>query len=119
MKNHGGKRQKREAGLALGQKLLAPILAQNGGVSGGIVSDITALGISAIGASYSRDEEREADKYGMRYAYCAGFSPEGAIRLHRKLDSASNFLSSHPSSRQRIATLHSAISVQKHTPDCN
>ncbi len=113
VKNHGRKRQKREIALTLGQMALGSILARNE-----ITDQLTSLAASAFGASYSRDEEREADQYGMIYAHCAGFSPQGAIRLHKKLDSSSNFLSSHPSSKSRISALQSAIAEQTRAPKC-
>ncbi len=115
VKQHGKHRQKREVGLSLGKTALELLLAKKGG---GII-ELTALGIAALGASYSRDEEREADRGGMVYADCAGFSPDGALRLHEKLDSAGNFLSSHPSSRQRITALRKAITAQRRDRRCD
>ena len=115
VKKHGKQRQKREIGLHLGKAALESVLDGKGGIA----SDVLHIGFSAVGASYSRDEEREADKVGVIYAHCAGFSPDGALRLHRKLDSAGNFLSSHPSSRQRIRKLRTTIEKQQRAPRCD
>lgn len=75
-----------------------------GGVSG-IGSDIASVGTQAFSASYSRSHEYEADRLGLQYAANAGFSLEGAIRLHEKLKSNGGFLSTHPSSSDRNAEL--------------
>lgn len=117
IKNHGTKRQKRQAGLALGQAALNILTKNNLPSIAGI--DLVALSAQAFDASYNRDEESEADQYGMRYAVCAGFAADGGLRLQRKLNSASNFLSSHPSSRQRIAAMRAAIAAQPRQPNCN
>ena len=77
-----------------------------------------SLAIESIGASYSRTEEFEADKYGMLYAHCSGFSPEEVLHLQEKLNNGSHFLSSHPSSQSRIRRLSTAISIQKRRPKC-
>ncbi len=35
---------------------------------------------------YSREDEYQADKYGLMFAYDAGYDPNGAIRLFKKLE---------------------------------
>jgi predicted Zn-dependent protease len=71
---------------------------------------ITGLAFDMIETSYSRDEEREADAVGVTYARAAGFQPEAAVRVHEKILKVSRgsilpFLSSHPSSQERIENL--------------
>ena len=58
-------------------------------------------------ASYSRDQERDADKLGMEWAVAAGFSPCGVAATMTAMMSTDNqlsvtFLSSHPSDEERI-----------------
>lgn len=58
-------------------------------------------------ASYSRDQERVADKLGMEWAVAAGFSPCGVAATMIAMRSIDNqlsvpFLSSHPSDEERI-----------------
>lgn len=75
---------------------------------------IAGLGADLIDASYSRDQEREADALGVGYVMSAGFDPNGGIRLHEKLLKTSRglslpFLSSHPSGEERIENLKALI----------
>ncbi len=109
---HSQQKSDRALGLGIIQLLagvaLEVVFQQNLGVRG-LGSDLSSLGNQAITASYSRDAERESDKYGIRYAHEAGFDPDGAIRLHRRLAMNSNFLSTHPSSDDRIQLLQREI----------
>jgi len=68
-----------------------------------------ALANKLLGTGYSREQEREADREGVRLAAEAGFEPAGAIRALRKLGAASpeagafaGYLSTHPSTADRI-----------------
>ena len=65
----------------------------------------------------SRDDERQADKYGVRYTAAAGYDPHGLITLFEKmarLDASSGssldrFLASHPATDERIARIEGWI----------
>jgi len=72
--------------------------------------DVTDVATSAVSESFSRDEERDADRFGVTYMIKAGFDPWGAVRLQEKLRTIANgthipFLSSHPTSDERIANM--------------
>ena len=75
-----------------------------------VMAPVQALmGVRAVymNASYSRDQERDADKLGMEWAVVAGFSPCGVAATMTALRSIDNqisvpFLSSHPSDEERI-----------------
>ncbi|MGR3914409.1 MAG: M48 family metalloprotease [Gammaproteobacteria bacterium] len=109
VKNHGARRQQRALGLALGESILKTLLSDGGAPPAVFGIDLLGAGAAVIGASYSREEEHEADAVGMRYAHCAGFAVEGALTLHRKLGGASDFLSGHPSSAKRIRALRGEL----------
>ena len=115
VKNHGSKRQQREGVLALGQVILKSSLPQSAGV---LAPTIVEYGIAGFSATYSQNEESEADKLGMEFAHCAGFSADSALSVHRKLDSESGFFATHPSSKLRIVRLRVAIIAQQRNPDC-
>ncbi len=66
-------------------------------------------------ASYSRDLEREADYFGMRFTYLAGFDPcicanfqeRFAIEIPQSM--IRNYLSTHPSSPERMLRIKKAV----------
>lgn len=77
-----------------------------------------AIGGEAAGTvvqrSYSRDDEREADRLSVGYLLRAGFDPRGAVRLQEKLaragsDSALAILSTHPSGEERVDSLRALV----------
>jgi predicted Zn-dependent protease len=75
---------------------------------------ITGFGADLIEASYSRDDEREADAFGVVYMRSAGFDPQAALRLYEKLHRVSSgsllpFLNTHPSGEERIKNLKALI----------
>lgn len=64
-------------------------------------------------SAYSRDDEREADAYGMWYAFQAGYDIEGALAVWERIAAVvdkdpfyrSYFLDSHPASLERMASM--------------
>jgi Zn-dependent protease with chaperone function len=75
---------------------------------------LTGFGAELVEAAYSRDDEREADILGVDYMIANSFDPWGAVRLHEKLFKQNQriripFLSSHPSSEERIENLKKMI----------
>ena len=84
---------------------------------GGVVGQAaSALGQLSTGvcylASYSRDNEREADALGMEYMVKAGYSPDGFVGLmqmlkglsHHKTGITELFFATHPMSTERYDT---------------
>jgi predicted Zn-dependent protease len=62
----------------------------------------------------SRSNENEADLIGLELAARAGYNPNAAITLWNKMAKASEgsppeFMSTHPASSSRIASLQAAI----------
>ncbi len=113
---HGAKAQERgtlmQAGLALAQ-----IGAAVGDVDrnvAGLVLQGAGLGAQLVQTKYSREQELEADQYGMRYMKAAGYDPTGAVTLQEtfvKLAEQGNrqqswlegLFASHPPSTERVA----------------
>ncbi|MGJ8663308.1 MAG: M48 family metallopeptidase [Marinicella sp.] len=75
---------------------------------------MTGLGLGAqvgVMLPFSRDHEKEADRFGLHFMAGAGFDPTESIQLWQNMDKASEgqrppaFLSTHPEPNQRIAKL--------------
>ena len=79
---------------------------------GGLAAVGSQIGASALLASYSRDNEREADALGQDYMVRAGYPASGMTQLHgllvREAKETPSLLetmfSSHPMSGERLAT---------------
>ncbi|MBU3055538.1 M48 family metallopeptidase [Pseudomonas indica] len=91
---------------------------QGAGALLGLGQDSLALADTVVQYSLtlpnSRGNENEADLIGLELAARAGYNPNAAISLWQKMAKASNgappeFMSTHPSSSSRIASLQAAI----------
>ena len=103
----------------VGQQLLTGIGMQIGGAvlasQGNIDPDIIDVGSSllaeyGIDKPFSRQHETEADIGGLMLMARAGYNPQAAISVWQKMAQAGGgstptFLSTHPSSADRIAVL--------------
>lgn len=83
---------------------------------------ISGLGVDLIDSSYNRDQEREADALSVDYLIANHYDPKAAITLHEKflkIDSGFRlpFLSSHPSSEERIQNLKALIETKNSQPE--
>jgi len=87
------------------------------GVAGGsglgqVAGQLGSIGAGALLASYSRDNEREADALGMEYMVRAGYNPNGMVGLQDMLVSLNKskpsaielMFATHPMSEERYAT---------------
>ena len=75
------------------------------------------LGSQLVGLKYSRDDEREADKYGMDYMVKAGYDPMGMVETMDILDKENKirpveFFSTHPSPENRRENLLRHIGIR-------
>lgn len=84
------------------------------GLSQGQAQLATIAGDLGISRPHSRTQESEADKVGLVLMAKAGYDPQAAITLWQKMQRAAKgeppqFLSTHPSSSNRIASLQSLM----------
>ena len=103
----------------LGLGLFGAVLGNSGGAGAAQM----AAGFIANGAflKFSRDDEREADRVGLRILTKAGWDGRGMVELFEILRRESNrdpgavevFLSSHPAPQDRIAQLQADIARGK------
>jgi predicted Zn-dependent protease len=91
---------------------LAVAAGTQGAVYGNLASQLGQLGAGALLASYSRDNEREADALGMEYMVRAGYSARGMVGLMDVLRSMGKhkpsaielMFATHPMSDERYRT---------------
>jgi len=105
---HRESRMSRESLRTVGTVLLAIALATQG-VGPGFSMDAANVATQAVSMTFSREEERDADKTGLGYAAAAGFDPYGAVRTWERMakggDRSVPFLSSHPASTERLENM--------------
>lgn len=85
-----------------------------------LVQTLGGLGVGALLAHYSRDNEREADDLGMEYAERAGQNPAGMVELHqmlvvqsqRKPNALELMFSTHPMSSERLAIAENTMATR-------
>lgn len=114
-KGHGTSGRMRANTLDLIGTVVGAGLGMAGVPGGGLISGFAADVIDSV---YSRDQEREADALGVDYMVATQYDPQGAIRLHELLVKSRSglripFLSSHPSSDERIEDLRALIDAKK------
>lgn len=94
----------------------AVVGAKYGGEWGALAGGLGGIGVGALLASYSRDDERQADSLGMEYMTRAEYNPDGMAGLmemlntqHDKEPSALEVMfATHPMSSERLATARQA-----------
>ncbi len=84
------------------------------------------VGMKLLFARYSRDNEREADNYGIYYMVKAGYNPQGAVTMFHRLAELGGvgynnvfegLLASHPETQERIRNAESEINQMKPLPN--
>ena len=107
---HGAKQM--ESGMLLQGAVLAASIAAQKNQYGGLIVGGAQLSSQLITTKFSRDEESQADLYGMHYMKKAGYDPTAAVTLQETFvrlskDRHSNFFeglfASHPPSEERVA----------------
>ncbi|MBP7049816.1 MAG: M48 family metallopeptidase [Phycisphaerae bacterium] len=83
------------------------------------------VGVRFLETAYSRDNELDADKLGVRVATAAGYDPQGAIRLltrlgqlHQSPDplTLGEYLSTHPTAEVRIQAIRAYLATRPASP---
>jgi predicted Zn-dependent protease len=108
----------KKIGMATMAGVLAGILV-GGKAAGPLVTGSIAAGIQAE-LSYSREDERQADQIGSKYADISGFNPNGMISALKKIqrgqwygsEQTPSYLQTHPGAPERMANI--AASLQGH-----
>ncbi|MEW6672996.1 MAG: M48 family metalloprotease [Thermodesulfobacteriota bacterium] len=99
------------AGMAAGGLSILTGAALGSG-AGKIAGQLGQLGSGALLASYSRDNERQADSLGMEYMVRSGYGPQGMVGLMEMLNSMNQhkagatdlLFATHPMSAERYQT---------------
>jgi predicted Zn-dependent protease len=92
---------------------LSAVAGAAGSGYGGLASQLGQIGAGALLASYSRDNERQADALGMEYIVKSGYSPDGMVGLMEMLNSLGKhkpsaielMFATHPMSEERYQTV--------------
>lgn len=107
---HGA--QNMETGMLLQGAVMAAGIASQDHDYASLIVGGAQLSSQLISTKFGRDDESEADLYGMRYMKKAGYDPSAAVTLQETFvrlskDRRSNFIqglfSSHPPSAERVA----------------
>lgn len=106
--------------LGHGRERMSRAIAMQGGmtlgsiVAGRDLSILAPVADIALTLPNSRENESEADRYGIELAARAGYDPRTAVRLWEKMSAASGdgppqFLSTHPAPGNRIQALNALV----------
>ena len=106
--------------LGHGRERMSRAMAMQGGmtlgsiVAGRDLSVLAPVADIALTLPNSRENESEADRYGLELAARSGFDPRSAVRLWEKMSAAGGdgppqFLSTHPAPGNRIQALNALI----------
>ncbi|MEO8330806.1 MAG: M48 family metalloprotease [Gallionella sp.] len=107
---HGA--QSMESGMLLQGAVMATGIAAHDNQYAGLIVGGAQLSTQLISTKFGRDDESEADLYGMRYMKKAGYDPRAAVTLQETFvrlskDRKSGFIdglfASHPPSDERVA----------------
>lgn len=109
---HGNERMSQGLIQQLGGVALSVALANKPAATQNLFMNAYGIGTNVgVMLPFSRNDEYEADKFGLRFAAMAGYNPQEAIPLWQRMEKASGgnkppeFLSTHPSEGNRIARL--------------
>jgi len=113
-REHGRQAISREVAI---KRKLGELLGEEHDV---IVEIGTAVASTLITLGYSQEQEREADKWGVRLMRQAGFDPHGALTILRKMNTGEEepeglekYLQTHPPTSERIAAISQQIKEEE------
>jgi predicted Zn-dependent protease len=101
-----------QLGTRIGMGAITSVaLGEDPGLAASIVA---SLATTASMLKFSRDDEREADAYGMKYLISAGYDPVAMVNFFERLAGENRnesriaaYLSTHPLTSERIANMRS------------
>jgi predicted Zn-dependent protease len=111
---HGIKRLQAALGVGLAYELVF------GEESSQVIETAVGVGMTLVFSGYSRENEREADNFGIQYMVKAGYDPHGAVTMFEKLaalggEGHSNvfegLVATHPETKERIANANAEITA--------
>ncbi len=115
---HGNERMSQGLAQQLGGVALSVAVSNRPAAAQNLFMQAYGVGSTVLGTlPFSRKHELEADRYGMIWSAMAGYNPQEAINLWKRMAAQSNgqrppeFLSTHPAEQTRINQL------QKHLPE--
>jgi len=116
---HGIKRLQAALGVAAGLQLIS-----GGEEASAVVNAAVGIGMGLVFAGYSRDNEREADRFGAHYMVQAGHDPNAMISMFGILaekggqasGSFEKLVSSHPETQERINNAKAQIAGMEPLP---
>lgn len=97
---------------AIGLGVTAEVFAP--GTGNAVMRGVGGVG-NVFKASFSRDLEREADYFGVKYVYDAGYDPKACVTVHERFaieipaSMTKAFFSTHPSSPERKVRIEKTI----------
>lgn len=106
---HSAQQQSRSTLIGLGAAILTAATSDSN--YSPLIGAGVGLGAGAAVAHYSRDQELEADEFGIKYMSRAGYDPKAAVELQEKFvelsksqsrDALSALFASHPPSEDRV-----------------
>ena len=103
-----GQSNQTAAGIILLGKQVADVVT--GGATAVVSNDLVSQGLSLGLLKFNRTQEYEADRYGLIFMAMAGYNPEEAIEVWKRMAEAGGsqgpeFLSTHPDTANRIKKL--------------
>ncbi len=122
---HGAERMSQGMVQQLGGVALQVALANKAAETQNLFMQAYGVGSNVLGVlPHSRNQELEADHYGLIYTALAGYNPREAINLWQRMEQLSGgnkpaeFLSTHPSEENRIAKLQQLMpeALKYYTP---
>ncbi len=116
---HSARQMTTDMLLGLGTAAAGSALADTEGGEAMLTAGL--VGVKVIGLSYSREQERQADRLGTYYMALAGWDPREAVAAQRILHSDSGnsagvfapYLSTHPQVADRLEQIRSVISNKR------
>lgn len=112
---HSAERVNSHMATQAGTELVGAVLGSAGIGSPGMVEALLGAGAQyGILLPYSRNQELEADRLGLRYMAQAGYDPRAAINFWTKMREAGGartpaFLSTHPAPDERIERIRALL----------